>query len=423
MPVAFQDELVDAFVMKLKRREMNGSNAVALHTAELLRTLVSKRKYNSVGELLQLVRGVGKALEAAHPIELACGNIVRRVLYIVRHETAALVKELEAEQEAGGAAAAGGRLGEQQQTQVDLSLSLHKMIDRQSHADVDSAAGVLDAHAVVSQLKPQVIEEIGVLLDEMRDAETQIAEQAIEHIYAKEIILTFGLSRTVQAFLEAASKIRKFEVIVAESAPSYSGHAQAHALQQLGIETTVISDAAVFALMPSVNKVIIGTHAVMANGGLVAHSGANNIAQAARHHSVPFMVLTALHKLGPLYAFDSDTFNEQGPPSQLLKFDELSFDDAAAGAAAGLLGGGAAAPASSIGTSSSSASELGLLASSSSSLLEHEDAAALITVANPAFDYVEPTLVSLFITNIGGHNPAYIYRLLAEYYTPQDYTL
>ncbi len=76
--------------MKLKRRELRGSNAVALHTAELLRSLVSRRKYNSVGELMQMVRGVGKALEAAHPIELASGNIVRRVLYIVRHESVAI---------------------------------------------------------------------------------------------------------------------------------------------------------------------------------------------------------------------------------------------------------------------------------------------------------------------------------------------
>ena len=53
--------------------------------------------------------------------------------------------------------------------------------------------------------------------------------------------------------------------------------------------------------------------------------------------------------------------------------------------------------------------------------LEPLDAASLLTVANPAYDYVEPTLVSLFLTNIGGHNPSYIYRLLAEIYNPSDY--
>jgi translation initiation factor 2B subunit (eIF-2B alpha/beta/delta family) len=146
------------------------------------------------------------------------------------------------------------------------------------------------------------------------------------------------------------------------------------------------------------------------------------------------MVVTALHKLGPLYAFDSDTFNEQGPPSQLLKFDELSFEgapgtaafaaaSAAAGAGSAAAAGGSAASASSAAASASSSSPPASSSAFSANGEEGEDAASLLTVANPAFDYVEPRLVSLFITNIGGHNPAYIYRLLAEYYTPQDYTL
>ena len=45
------------------------------------------------------------------------------------------------------------------------------------------------------------------------------------------------------------------------------GHELAVSLSKAGIETTVITDSAVFAMMSRVNKVIIGTHTVMANGG------------------------------------------------------------------------------------------------------------------------------------------------------------
>ena len=45
------------------------------------------------------------------------------------------------------------------------------------------------------------------------------------------------------------------------------GHEMATSLAKVGIETTVITDSAVFAMMSRVNKVIIGTHTVMANGG------------------------------------------------------------------------------------------------------------------------------------------------------------
>ncbi|KMZ67229.1 S-methyl-5-thioribose-1-phosphate isomerase [Zostera marina] len=44
-------------------------------------------------------------------------------------------------------------------------------------------------------------------------------------------------------------------------------------------------------------------------------------------------------------------------------------------------------------------------------------------VVNPAFDYVPPELISLFITDTGGHNPSYIYRLISDYYSPEDFVL
>lgn len=46
-----------------------------------------------------------------------------------------------------------------------------------------------------------------------------------------------------------------------------------------------------------------------------------------------------------------------------------------------------------------------------------------VLVANPAFDYVPPDLVSLLITNIGAYHPSYVYRLLQEYYHPDDHQL
>jgi len=78
--------------------------------------------------------------------------------------------------------------------------------------------------------------------------------------FPSEIILTIGKSRTVERFLRAASK-RSFQVIVAERAPWYDGHEMAARLASVPIDTTVITDSAIFAMMARVNKVIIGTHA------------------------------------------------------------------------------------------------------------------------------------------------------------------
>jgi len=46
-----------------------------------------------------------------------------------------------------------------------------------------------------------------------------------------------------------------------------------------------------------------------------------------------------------------------------------------------------------------------------------------VGVVNPIFDYVPPDLIDLHLTNFGAHNPSYIYRLLSEYYHPDDYDL
>lgn len=46
-----------------------------------------------------------------------------------------------------------------------------------------------------------------------------------------------------------------------------------------------------------------------------------------------------------------------------------------------------------------------------------------VHIPNPMFDYVPPELISLFVTDTGGYTPSYIYRLLAEYYTREDYDL
>lgn len=102
----------------------------------------------------------------------------------------------------------------------------------------------------------------------------------------------------------------------------YQGHAFAKELAAKGLQTTVITDSAVFAMISRVNmvymmiswdflcfcyfnligiifhlKVIVGAHAVMANGGIIAPVGLNMVSLAAKRHAVPFVVLAGVHKV------------------------------------------------------------------------------------------------------------------------------
>ena len=78
--------------------------------------------------------------------------------------------------------------------------------------------------------------------------------------------MTHGFSKTVLDFLGRAKELdREFTVFVVEAAPSYDGHKMANELSKLKINTILIPDSAIFAIMPKVNKVIIGTHAGIFN--------------------------------------------------------------------------------------------------------------------------------------------------------------
>lgn len=44
-------------------------------------------------------------------------------------------------------------------------------------------------------------------------------------------------------------------------------------------------------------KVIVGAHAIMANGGVMAPVGLNMVALAAQKHAVPFVVVAGSHKV------------------------------------------------------------------------------------------------------------------------------
>ncbi|KAG2549301.1 translation initiation factor eIF-2B subunit beta-like isoform X3 [Panicum virgatum] len=399
--------LVRDFVLKLKRRKVEGSHAVARQTAELLRSVVSQHRMgssaNQAAALADAVRAVGEQLIAANPIELAVGNIVRRVLHIIKEEdisaTAVGIEGLSVTVDSDDeydsehddrpslsaavlAAHARNALRAPSLQTLLEDIPVSPAISRTASSAGDSDGKTAGDKSSTRKLKHDVIAAIGDLIDEIDSCYEPISEQAVELIHQNEVILTLGRSRTVKEFLYAAKeKKRSFRVFVAEGAPRYQGHILAKELVEKGVQTTVITDSAVFAMISRVNMVIVGAHAVMANGGVIAPVGMNMVALAAQRHAVPFVVVAGSHKLCPLYPHNPEvSLNELKSPSDLLDFGEFS----------------------------------------DCMNFSTQDGSLLLNVVNPTFDYVPPKLVSLFITDTGGHSPSYMYRLIAEYYSADD---
>ncbi|KAL8529202.1 hypothetical protein ACS0TY_006588 [Phlomoides rotata] len=276
--------LVNEFVIDLSKRKIEGSKATAKLASELLRSFISQQRLphnNQAAALIDAVKAVGEKLIAAKPVELAVGNVVRRVLHIIREEDASLTtaavgglssaSESDDEDDddieqgdhpvlsASAVAAAARNVLRPPSLQTLLEDTPHPTAAPRTSSSGGDSEGIsksADKNSVTRKLKHNVIEAVNELIQEISTCHEQIAEQAVEHIHHNEVILTLGSSRTVTEFLFAAKeKKRSFRVYVAEGAPRYQGHALAKELAARGLQTTVITDSAVFAMISRVNMV------------------------------------------------------------------------------------------------------------------------------------------------------------------------
>ncbi|KAJ5281869.1 hypothetical protein N7478_007241 [Penicillium angulare] len=408
------DTSIENLVSLLKRRQIRHSRSCATATAYLLLRVVSACRTSESTKLIERVQSVGRRLMAAQPREMVVGNIVRRVLGLIRDEA-------EDDREAEFALSEAGSESQPQTPRAfdDSSMPLDRdMIGMRSDGDRSSRPPLTSMFSLLSHPEPEnslpstpgsqspnarlfshghqkdvraeVLEGINEIIDELGQVDDQIAAYALDHIHSNEIILTHTSSTTVQKFLLKAAAKRKFTVIIAESFPN--NHEATHAtvsgnivgddenlsfdsfqkpLIAHGITVILIPDSAVFALMSRVNKVILGTHSVLANGGLVAAAGTRVIARAAKVHQTPVVVVSGVYKLSPVYPFDFDSLIEYGDASKVLPFEDGDLVDK-------------------------------------------------IDVQNPIYDYVPAELVDLYITNLGGHAPSYLYRIVSDHYRKED---
>ena len=125
----------------------------------------------------------------------------------------------------------------------------------------------------------------------------------------------------------------------------------AKSLSKHGITTLLVPDSSIFALMSRVNKVILGAHAILANGGMFAVSGSLLASAAARVHSTPVVVCAGQFKLTPLWNLNHEYGAlDFADPDSVLGFNEGELVDK-------------------------------------------------VTVVNPYYDYVRPDLVDVYVTN------------------------
>ncbi|KAF3760653.1 hypothetical protein M406DRAFT_108186 [Cryphonectria parasitica EP155] len=394
----------------LKRRQISGPEDCALATAHILLHVVAKSKWSNVDSLLQRIENVGRKLVLARPQELVIGNIVRRVLGLIRDE---------AEEDRGGnnddsMSDVSNLPGDEPQhatssmptsprprlpprlTTLTSTGSFHvpqsmfnMLQDSPRFAGSSmgtpfgrgSGASTPMSHsqvANISALRSEVIEGIEELKDEIVSGDEQISSYAEVQIHPGSFVLVYRPNATVEKFLLAAAKRRKFTVLIAGVGPSRATTTNHQAapyaslrkqLHKFGVQSIVMAGTGVMAYMPKVNVVVLNSQAVTANGAVLADGGAAVAARAAHEYNKTVIVLGAVYKLCPEDEPDLDVLVDLGNPQSLMSYHGQMVE---------------------------------------------------VDVSAMSSEYISPELVDLYISNLGPHCRDHLQGIVGDHYKIED---
>ena len=400
--------------------------------------------------LIQRVKEVGKKLINAAPHEPAVGNIVRRVLSIIREEdeedatgqrggddSSSMADETESPMDVshfrspmshvlpnglsssspspqrGLSVARPALLTSRTGAGETTSRPITSMFSINAHPTMRHLGGLdspstrsgaatpqLGGSGTLPNLRPEVIHGIKEIIDEINAADDEIAAASLDQIYPQETIFTYSSSLTVQRFLLRAAAKRKFTVIQAEAYPN--NHRQTHALvtgDQDVIaedEDNLPNDSLSKTLTSAGITVVVipdsAIFAVMSRASKVildAHAVLEDGSLVAAAGSKAVVKAAKFHRVPVMVLAATYKLSPAYPydPFKLIEYGE----------------GGKVLP------------------SQDGELQKGLD----VGVTNPLFDFVEAEDIDLFVTNQvpAVVSPGYLYRVVREQYDEQDMEL
>ncbi|KAK4158544.1 hypothetical protein C8A00DRAFT_10740 [Chaetomidium leptoderma] len=386
---------IESLLFLLKRRQVQGDEC-AKATAHILRQVVAKSKWRDVDQLLSRVQSAGSRLARAAPMEPVIGNVVRRVLGLIRDEASEernaddLVSETASDIQsltpstypAQRPAPVPIRPSPSAiSTGLQVSKSMFNLLSVADPGDspmTGASTPMSQAQpASVHALRSEVMDGIEEILDEINQADDQIAGFAEIQIHPGDYVLAYQPSRTVERFLVKAASKRRFTVIIASlESPSHTTAEAPYAtlrkkLNAAGVKTINLASNGLMAYIPRVNKVIFGAKAVYQNGGLLVDSGSCIAAQAAHEYLKPVIVLCPVFKFCPEDPLDEVSRRELGNPSTYVSYANGPAVDA-------------------------------------------------LDVENTVTDYIPPELVDVYLTNLGPQTRHHLASILADHYKTED---
>ena len=396
---------------------------------------------------------MGKELIAAAPHEPAVGNIVRRVLAIIREEdeedaigqrgsddTSSVAEEsdfgtstpLESSPlrtsishalpnglsssgpspQRGPAASRPPLLSSRTGVPETSARPVTSMFSINAHPTMRHLGGLdspsnrsgqgtpLQSSGQLANLRPEVVHAIKEIIDEISQADDEISAAALDQIHSQEIIFTYSSSLAVQRFLLKAASKRKFMVMHAESYPN--NHRKTHSLLT-GDQDVIVEDEdnlpneAFSKTLTTVGITVVmipdsAIFAVMSRANKVildAHAVLTNGSMVAAAGSKAVVKAAKFHRV-PVIVLAATYKLSPAYPYDPYKL--IEYGDAGK-----------------------------VVAFQDSELRKGLDPG----IRNPLYDFVEATDIDLFVTNQvpAVVTPGYLYRVVMEQYQEEDLEL
>ncbi|CAM5072624.1 unnamed protein product, partial [Natator depressus] len=151
----------------------------------------------------------------------------------------------------------------------------------------------------------------GYVREKIHLAAEAISKYAFEKISDRDVILVYGCSSLVNRTLcDAYANGCAFRVIVVDSRPRLEGRDTLRRLVRKGIRCTYVMITAISYVLPEVSKVLLGAHALLANGSVMSRVGTSQIALVSKAYNVPVLVCCETYKFCERVQTDSFVSNE-----------------------------------------------------------------------------------------------------------------
>ena len=256
-----------SLIDEIKNDKVHGASQLARQAVNVLKVSAERSQAASVAQFLEELMEVGQKLMSARPAMAPIFNIVSRFL--------------------------------------------------------DAVSGV-SPEITLEEVKSLALAQADDLTEASLQATARIASYGSGLIADGDRIMTHSYSSTVIAVLkEAFARDKHIEVIITRSGAGGAGQG---ITQELGHHRplTLIDDAAMGHYISGVNKAIVGTDRVCADGNIVNGVGTYQLAQAAEKAGVPFYVLGETLKFDPRLKSDQVDLEERLLPQAKVK--SPSFD-------------------------------------------------------------------------------------------------